>query len=103
MITLDLDNCSDETLKRILRKVSLCGYPIYYRLSPSMNGFHVKIFCVENEKCGKCRLVFDHALRFATDLKRELLKRNVLWDVKYYRKGKHQIALKSGEWVKYEK
>lgn len=99
MITLDLDYCDKEKLKRILAKVSLCGYPVYYRLSPSLNGYHVKIFCQKWEKCEKCRLVFDHPLRFATDLKREPLKRNVLWDVKYYRKGKHQIGLKAGKWL----
>jgi len=98
--TLDLDNVSEEELKRILFKISRlkCAREIWYRMSSSMNGYHVKIRCA-NPDCYICRLVFDDERRLKYDLVyRPPRWREVLWDTKTV----NGIPLHAGKWKKFK-
>lgn len=70
------------------------------RDSASGNGFHIK-YRISESKSDIIRLVFDDQRRFMADFaEKDDSTRNVLWDVKKYRKGSHSIECKAGSWFR---
>ncbi len=100
MQTIDLDSYRKLDIHEILPRLAKCEHAkeIWYRLSPSWNGYHIKIWCTK-EDCEMCRLCFDDPIRFAADFtNRKPYQRNVLFTFKAYKKNGKTITLKAGEW-----
>ena len=98
--TIDIDGLTDRReIERILRKIALleCAREIWYRISPSLNGVHIKIRCAR-PNCHICRLVFDDEKRFYADQLRPLWRRDVLWSEKHVR----GLVLKPDVWIKFK-
>ena len=106
MQTIDLD-CHElrslhKTIDEILQRILKCHHigEVWVRESASKNGYHIKILC--DVDCELCRLAFDDQVRFTADyINKKQHNRNVLFTIKYYKKGGKTIQLKSGEWRKY--
>lgn len=101
--TLDIDHYHPayNNINHILQKIKRldCCVALMYRLSSSLNGYHIKIYC-KHFNCDKCRLVFDDQIRFTADLtNREWYERNVLFNVKSYCKAGKTIVLTPTRWV----
>ena len=104
MQTIDLDSYRKHSINDILPRIAKCKNikTISYRLSPSWNGYHIKIWCTK-ENCELCRLCFDDPIRFSADFtNRKPYQRNVLFTLKTYKKNGKTITLKAGEWQKWK-
>lgn len=103
--TLDVDGVTDEVrLREILSSVSKClrMRELFFRVSASGNGYHVRIECQAPGMCDACRLAFDSDFRFMLDtLFRGEHQRNVLWRQKVYCKGENRMTGIAGPWMKY--
>jgi len=98
--TLDLDFNDKELIHRIVMKLIRCPfgkpYTILWRFSPSMNGFHIGLFC--QCKVDVCRMAFDDQKRLEADVtSRPERGWNVLWDKKTYSKARKKITLNASE------
>jgi len=75
-------------LNKIIYKISKCKYLKEIQVRDSRNkGYHIILYCKRD--CDLCRLVFDDQDRYARDLFRKPITRNVLFTKsKYFYKGK---------------
>ena len=101
--TLDIDHYHPAYphVNAVLQKIKRldCCAALMYRISSSLNGYHIKIFC-KKFNCDLCRLVFDDQTRYTTDLiNREWYERNVLFNIKSYHKAGKTIILTPTRWI----
>lgn len=78
--TIDIDNTSTKNLLRVLAKIKRCKFLDSVSVEPSLNGFHVTLWCLKD--CDLCRFVFDDQFRYMWDFERPEFSRNVLFDIK---------------------
>jgi len=89
-ITIDIDNkkpkpysiTSAHDITRILYKIKSCpnSQTIECQMSPSMNGYHIIVWCTARN-CNACRMVFDDQVRFMNDTNlRQEHQQNILFD-----------------------
>jgi len=101
--TVDVDGKvfvdAEGKLRRVLGFVGRCPFSqtLRYRVSPSLNGYHVEFWCTLN--CSLCRFVFDDVKRYVFDLRRPPWTRDVLWSSKVFCKLGRTLRVEAGVWV----